>query len=56
LISIALIKDSLLVMIPIVLGLFIGQKIRNHISENLFQKMFYLMLLFMSCVILINMI
>tara|TARA_B100000965_G_scaffold4404_2_gene3472 strand:- start:1895 stop:2647 length:753 start_codon:yes stop_codon:yes gene_type:complete len=56
LISIALIKDSLLVMIPIFLGLFIGQKIRNHISENLFQKMFYLMLLFMSCVILINLI
>ena len=56
LISILIIKDSLLIMIPIFLGFLIGQKIRNIISEKLFQKMFYLMLLFMSCIILINLI
>ena len=56
LISILIIKDSFLIMIPIFLGFLIGQKIRNIISEKLFQKMFYLMLLFMSCIILINLI
>ncbi len=56
LISILIVQDSFLIMIPITLGFLIGQKIRSFISEQLFQKMFYLMLLFMSCIILINLI
>ena len=46
--------NSLIILVPIFCGLFIGQKIRYQISENLFQKFFYIMLLFMSTVILIN--
>ena len=56
LISINIIKDSILITLPIFLGFLIGKKIRDLISEKLFQKMFYLMLLFMSCIILINLI
>ena len=46
--------NSLIILVPIFCGLFIGQKIRNQISEALFQKFFYIMLLFMSTIILIN--
>jgi len=46
--------NSLIILIPIFLGLFIGQKIRYQISETLFQKFFYIMLLFMSTIILLN--
>ncbi len=56
LISEMLIKDSFLITLPIFVGFLVGQKIRDYISEKLFQKIFYLMLLFMSCIILINLI
>ena len=46
--------NSLIILIPIFFGLFIGQKIRYQISETLFQKSFYIMLLFMSTIILLN--
>ena len=49
-----IIINSLIILVPIFCGLFIGQKIRYQISEALFQKFFYIMLLFMSTVILIN--
>ena len=52
LISLKIIQNSLLTLIPIFLGLFIGQKIRKLISEDLFQKFFYLMLLVMSFIII----
>ena len=53
LISFKIIQHSFLVLIPIFMGLLIGQKIRTMISERLFQKFFYLMLLFMSFIIII---
>ena len=53
LISPEIIKSSFLALIPIFLGLYVGQKIRNSISERLFQKFFYGMLLMMSFVIII---
>ena len=54
LISSEIFLNSLIILIPIFFGLFIGQKIRYQISETLFQKFFYIMLLFMSIIILLN--
>ena len=54
LISLEIIKTSLILLIPIFFGLFIGQKIRRRISETLFQKFFYCMLLAMSFIIIIS--
>lgn len=54
LISLEIFLNSLIILIPIFFGLFIGQKIRYQISETLFQKFFYIMLLFMSTIILLN--
>ena len=54
LISSEIFLNSLIILIPIFFGLFIGQKIRYQISETLFQKFFYIMLLFMSTIILLN--
>ena len=54
LISSEIILNSLIILIPIFIGFFIGQKIRHQISEALFQKFFYIMLLFMSIIILLN--
>ena len=56
LLSKEIIINSFLILIPIFLGLIIGQKIRQKISEVLFQKFFYIMLLFMGTIILINLI
>ena len=56
LISLEIIKTSLILLIPIFFGLYIGQKIRRRISETLFQKFFYCMLLVMSFVIIISLI
>ena len=56
LISLEIIKTSLILLIPIFFGLFIGQKIRRRISETLFQKFFYCMLLAMSFIIIISLI
>ena len=56
LISLEIIKTSLILLIPIFFGLYIGQKIRRRISETLFQKFFYCMLLAMSFVIIISLI
>ena len=56
LLSKEIIINSFLILIPIFFGLLIGQKIRQKISEVLFQKFFYIMLLFMSTLILINLI
>ena len=56
LLSKEIIIDSIIILIPIFFGLLIGQKIRQKISEVLFQKFFYIMLLFMSAIILINLI
>ena len=54
LISSEIFLNSLIILIPIFIGFFIGQKIRHQISETLFQKFFYIMLLFMSIIILLN--
>jgi len=54
LISSEIFLNSLIILIPIFIGFFIGQKIRHQISEALFQKFFYIMLLFMSIIILLN--
>ena len=54
LISSEIFLNSLIILIPIFCGLFIGQKVRHQISETLFQKFFYIMLLFMSIIILLN--
>tara|TARA_B100000900_G_scaffold270977_1_gene231421 strand:+ start:2853 stop:3605 length:753 start_codon:yes stop_codon:yes gene_type:complete len=51
-----IIINSVIILIPIFVGLIIGQKIRQKISEALFQKFFYTMLLFMSAIILFNLI
>ena len=48
--------NSIIILIPIFIGLIIGQKIHQKISEALFQKFFYIMLLFMGTIILINLI
>ena len=56
LLSKEIIINSFIILIPIFFGLLIGQKIRQKISEVLFQKFFYIMLLFMSAIILINLI
>lgn len=56
LISLEIGKSSFLTLIPIFLGLYIGQKIRKVISERLFQKFFYYMLLMMSLIIIISLI
>jgi uncharacterized membrane protein YfcA len=56
LISLEIVKISFLALIPIFLGLYIGQKIRKKISESLFQKFFYCMLLLMSLIIIISLI
>ena len=47
---------SLLVTIPVVIGFFVGKKIRNYISETVFRKLFHLMLVIMSIVIILNVI
>ena len=54
LISINTIVPSLIVTLPVIIGFLLGKKIRNFISEKLFKKLFYLMLLLMSGIILIN--
>ena len=56
LLSKEIIINSIIILIPIFIGLIIGQKIRQKISEALFQKFFYIMLLFMGTIILINLI
>ena len=47
---------SLLVTIPVVIGFFVGKKIRSYISETVFRKLFHLMLVIMSVVIILNVI
>ncbi len=54
LISINTIVPSLIVTLPVTIGFLLGKKIRSFISEKLFKKLFYLMLLLMSGIILIN--
>ena len=54
LISFNTIFPSLIVTLPVIIGFFLGKKIRSFISEKLFKKLFYLMLLLMSGIILIN--
>ncbi len=54
LISISTIVPSLIVTLPVIIGFLLGKKIRSFISEKLFKKLFYLMLLLMSGIILIN--
>ena len=54
LISIYTIVPSLIVTLPVIIGFLLGKKIRSFISEKLFKKLFYLMLLLMSGIILIN--
>ena len=54
LISINTIVPSLIVTLPVIIGFLLGKKIRSFISEKLFKKLFYLMLLMMSGIILIN--
>ncbi len=54
LISINTIVPSLIVTFPVIIGFLLGKKIRSFISEKLFKKLFYLMLLLMSGIILIN--
>ena len=54
LISFNTIYPSLIVTLPVIIGFFLGKKIRSFISEKLFKKLFYLMLLLMSGIILIN--
>ena len=54
LISINTIVPSLIVTLPVIIGFLLGKKIRSFISEKLFKKLFYLMLLVMSGIILIN--
>ena len=54
LISINTIIPSLIVTLPVIIGFLLGKKIRSFISEKLFKKLFYLMLLLMSGIILIN--
>ena len=54
LISINTIVPSLIVTLPVTIGFLLGKKIRSFISEKLFKKLFYLMLLVMSGIILIN--
>ena len=54
LISINTIFPSLIVTLLVIIGFFLGKKIRSFISEKLFKKLFYLMLLLMSGIILIN--
>ena len=56
LLSKEIIINSIIILIPIFIGLLIGQKIRQKISEALFQKFFYIMLLFMGTIILFNLI
>jgi len=47
---------SLLVTLPVVIGFFVGKKIRSYISETFFRKLFHLMLIIMSIVIILNVI
>ena len=54
LISINTIVPSFIVTLPVIIGFLLGKKIRSFISEKLFKKLFYLMLLLMSGIILIN--
>ena len=54
LISINTIVPSLIVTLPVIIGFLLGKKIRSFISEKLFKKLFYLMLLMMSGIILTN--
>ncbi len=54
LISINTIVPSLIVTLPVIIGFLLGKKIRSFMSEKLFKKLFYLMLLLMSGIILIN--
>ena len=54
LISINTIVPSLIVTLPVIIGFLLGKKIRSFISEKLFKKLFYFMLLLMSGIILIN--
>ena len=54
LISINTIFPSLIVTLPVIIGFLLGKKIRSFISEKLFKKLFYFMLLMMSGIILIN--
>ena len=54
LIEMSTIIPSLIVSIPVLIGFFLGKIIRGYVSEILFKKLFYIMLLLMSGVILIN--
>ena len=54
LIDMSTIIPSLIVSIQVVIGFFLGKIIRGYVSEILFKKLFYIMLLLMSGVILIN--
>ena len=54
LISINTIVPSLIVTLPVIIGFLLGKKIRSFISEKLFKKLFYFMLLMKSGIILIN--
>jgi uncharacterized membrane protein YfcA len=56
LINMQIFINSVIILIPIFMGVLIGQYIRRFISEVLFRKIFYLMLLFMSCIIIFNLI
>jgi len=47
---------SLLVTLPVVIGFFVGKKIRSYISETFFRKLFHLMLIIMSIIIILNVI
>jgi len=47
---------SLLVTLAVVIGFFVGKKIRSYISETFFRKLFHLMLIIMSIVIILNVI
>jgi uncharacterized membrane protein YfcA len=47
---------SLLVTLPVVIGFFVGKKIRSYISDTFFRKLFHLMLIIMSIVIILNVI
>ena len=54
LISINTIVPSFIVTLPVIIGFLLGKKISSFISEKLFKKLFYFMLLMMSGIILIN--
>jgi len=56
LINMQIFINSIIILVPIFIGVLIGQYIRGFISEVFFRKIFYLMLLFMSCIIIFNLI